>query len=1161
MKIKKARTKGGAARVGKGKKKLSKGSSTKSGVLQRKAKVNTSRSKKTTSMVKKPVRSGSSKRYSWLFEKEGEKTHASSKKGRKINRLGGDNFHSDEDQEEGESANTIQQDGRAKEKKKKFVLYKNKKGKKNKNKKGMLTCFHYLGLSEKMCRSISSNLKYNRPTDIQKLCIPKIIQRKDIICISKTGTGKSLVYVSTMIDLLAEHSQYFGVRGLVLVPTKELAIQIFKLSKKICKNFFNLKINVIIGGISLNKQFDMLKENLDVLICTPGRLSFILKETNLSLEKVEILIIDEADRLLELNYFNDMNNIYKSLNRTNKQTLLISATLPTDVQNYFKLKLNNPDVLSLSSDNTISDKMNLHFLFTRSYEKYGLLIKLIFLFKKRKLGKTIIFFCTKYHILFFSKILSHLKIAHAMLYGNSDTSYRLDQIKKFTNNEEIQFMLVTDVAARGINITSVQNVINYSLPFSPKLFIHRVGRACRDDAMPSGYAVSLVTYQDILYAYEICFFIGKKLKFFRRAENAENVNTSKADELVDTDTQNDVDIAKMDETERIAKKNEPEGIAKTNETEGIAHAPLHRDVVYLGSLNHISDYVELVDNQKNADEELVSLNKSILASYKLYYAMRPKVSKYASTECINKINKIGGVYKLCLFYHPDEIYENHSSGATKEEMLPSGKQSNVENIAQLENISGNGVISSPNEGEVDRNEIMKEGETSTEDAIIEQPKNYTHNELMTIIHNFQCNDTGKVKGISEDIKDKLNKLKEKMHTTKRGRSGEVTDDMDELMGALAMGLSDNDQGSDYELEHLWKDRENGSGNNSGEGQKEPSNKPKKMSKRALKKMKKQQQQAKQQQEQDQQAQQQQEQDQQVEQQKEQKGEEPTSGVLPTSGGTKRSNVDIPFDDILKKINKKKMKQEGATAFAIKTPGFDLPPDEEEELNKQRFIKKKVWDTRKRKFVLQEIDTFQSDGFKKKDRRKDAGESGKGNHAEGAAAEPTGSLYQKWVKRTKNRIKNVGELEDEMNKNGRNIFMKTKRAHNHSQDDTTSTQLDEEKQTHLQMLKQNHPEITDSLSRNIKLTKKQQRLYKKYLSGKYMDSEPNSSLHKSLPQMQKEKAKMLQKKLRTDKNFRMKYARMKKKRHEKKLREKENLKSARSRSLAIVRKKKIGKRGG
>ncbi|KJP89530.1 hypothetical protein AK88_00741 [Plasmodium fragile] len=1171
MKVKKARTKGGNALAGKGKKKLVKGknklatgSGAKSGLLQNKAKVSVSGHKKKTSMVKKTIGTAGSKRYSWLFEKNGDKTqHAASTKATKIRRSGADDSpDSDEDDAQSGRENGIEHEGGAKAKKKKFVLYKNKKGKKKKNKnKGMLTCFHNLGLSEKMCRSISSNLKYNRPTDIQKMCIPKILHRKDVICISKTGTGKSLVYVSTMIDLLAEHSQFFGVRGLVLVPTKELAIQILKLSKKICKNFFNLKINVIIGGINLNKQFDMLKENLDILICTPGRLSFILKESNLSLEKVEVLIIDEADRLLELNYFNDMNNIYKSMHRTNKQTLLISATLPTDVQNYFKLKLNNPEVLSVSSDNTISEKMKLHFLFTRSYEKYGVLIKLIFLFKKKNLGKTLIFFCTKYHILFFSKILSSLKIPHAMLYGNSDTSFRFDQIKKFTNMEEIQFLLVTDVAARGINITSVQNVINYNLPFSPKLFIHRVGRACRDDAMPSGYAVSLVTYQDVLYAYEICFFIGKKLKFFRRAANtSEPTDTAKVDQHTDTakvdqhtdtakvdqhtdaakaDEHTDAakadehtDAAKADEHTDAAKADEHTDPANTSELVESAHAP--GDVVYLGSLNHVSDYVELVDNHKNADQELGSLNRSILASYKLYYAMRPKVSKYASTKCVNKINKIGGVYKLCLFYHPDEIYENVPADGAREEIPSSGQK-----LAQLEGIPADGVVSSPNDGEADGTDVTIEADPHG--GALAQPKNYTHNELMTIIHNFQSNDSGRVKGISEDVKDKLNKLKERMHMTKRGRNGQATDDMDELMGALAMGLSDHEHDSDYELEQLWEDRENNSGDDA-----ETTNKPKKMSKRALKKMKKE------------------------AQQKQQRGKDATCGEAtqeeetplkesPPNGRTNKSN--ISFDDILKKINEKKMKQETAAAFAIKTPGFDLPPDEEEELNKQRFIKKKVWDMKKRKFVLQEVDTFQSDGFKKKDRRKHVGVPGKGNHAEDGSAEPTSNLYQKWVKRTKNRIKNVGEMEDERRQKDRNHSVKTKRGNRHSGDDTNSNHLDDEKQTHLQMLKQNHPEITESLSNNIKLTKKQQRLYKKYLSGRYMDPEPNSALHKSLPQMQKEKAKMLQKKLRTDKNFRVRYARMKKKRHEKKLREKENLKSARARSLAIVKRKKIRKRGG
>ncbi|GAB65125.1 DEAD-box family helicase, partial [Plasmodium cynomolgi strain B] len=678
---------------------------------------------------------------------------------------------------------------------------------------------------------------------------------------------------------------------------------------------------------------------------------------------------------------------------------------------------------------------------------------------------------------------------------------------------------------------------------------------------------------DLLYAYEICFFIGKKLKFFRpaAAKVGGTVETAKVSEPVEiTKTSELVDAAKTSEPVEITKTSELVDAAKTSEPAENAHATPPRDVAYLGSLNHVSDYVELVDNQKNADEELTSLSKSILASYKLYYAMRPKVSKYASTKCVNKVNKIGGVYKLCLFYHPDEIYENVPSDGAREEEIPprgeepSGKQPNGKEPNGKEP-SGNQPSEQqpseqqpsenqpserqPNEG-ADRKEATNAGDPPG--VALAQPKNYTHNEVMTIIHNFQSNDSGKVKGISDGIKEKLNKLKERMHTTKRSRSGEATDDVDELMGALAMGLSDHDHDSDYELEHLWKDSENGSAGHSGEGQTEPGNKPKKMSKRALKKKKKEEQQRQKQEEQ-------------------QNGKEPTSGEptqepplkeAPPNGRTKRSKINIPFDDILKKINKKKIKQETAAAFAIKTPGFDLPPDEEEELNKQRFIKKKVWDMRKRKFVLQEIDTFQSDGFKKKDRRKDVGGApGKGNHGEGGADEPTSNLYHKWVKRTKNRIKNVGELEDEKNQKGRKTSVRTKQTHHHSGDGTTSNQLDDEKQTHLQMLKQNHPEITDSLSKNIKLTKKQQRLYKKYLSGRYMDPEPNSSLHKSLSQMQKEKAKMLQKKLRTDKDFRVRYARMKKKRHEQKLREKENLKSARARSLAIVKRKKIGKRGG
>ncbi|GAW79636.1 ATP-dependent RNA helicase DBP10 [Plasmodium gonderi] len=1210
MKNKKMRKKGNTNHMMKSNisnkgKKIRKGKNEKIGILKKKMQSNEGRLKRTgkNDAIKKKEktnRSTNNNRYSWLFNKEKMKEEKKINKDTytTVGRIGNSSIeyrkkkktsHSDENESEEEEGTTDY-----KRKRKKFVLYKKKKGKKkNIKQKGMLICFHNLGLSEKMCRSISSNLKYNRPTDIQKLCIPKILNRKDIICISKTGTGKSLVYVSTLIDILSEHSKYFGIRGLVLVPTKELAIQIYKLAKKICKNFFNLKINVIIGGISLTKQFDMLKENLDILICTPGRLSFILVETKLSLEKVEILIIDEADRLLELNYFNDMNIIYKYLHRSCKQTLLISATLPTDIQNYFKLKLKNPDILSLSSDNSISDKLNLHFLFTRSYEKYGLLIKLILLFQKKNLGKTLIFFCTKYHILFFSKILTHLKIQHTILYGNSDTSFRLEQIKKFTQNENIQFLLVTDVAARGINITSVQNVINYSLPFSPKLFIHRIGRACRDDNTPHGFAISLVTYQDIIYAYEICFFIGKKLKFFRDPDlvsalmNSQSggvpVHADPEGQRVDAEKKKDVTDAekKKDVTDAEKKKDVTDAEKKKDVTDVGKHP---RNVVYIGSVNNISDCVELVDKLKNADDELISLNKSILASYKLYYAMRPKVSKYASTKCVKKINKIGGIYKLCLFCHPHEIYQEERSSLMEEEEEkeerglhiqskveqsnekklkqvdelfdtltftlkrnvgeedPKGKKPTTEALIESEVIDMDDKFHNVEEGNVSKLTISQMEERNESEHIEKvKIKNYTQNEVMTFIHNFQNNEKGKTKSISEEIKEKLNRLKVKMHRNKISKNGNTSKDINELMDALAMGITDHEDDNEFLKNKNQKNTNDGEDDENNQNNEKINKKQKKMSKRALKKKKRE------------------------EKENGNMKESIKKNSLYDTSGERWAKEDTPLDDILKKINERKKKRETCSVFAIKTPGFDLPPDEEEELNKHRFIKKKVWDMRKKKFILKEIDTLQEDGFKKKNSRN--GEiSGRSTREVGAQEEgrkglggrwnqPISSIYHKWVKRTKNRIKNVGELEDE---NDQTDFRKKKQSSRFISEKTRKRDMDDEKQTHLQMLQQNHPEITDSLSKNTKLTKKQQRLYKKYLTGRYIESDPNSNLHKNHPQVQKEKAKMLQKKLRTDKNFRMRYVRIKKKQHVQKLREKENLKSARARSLVIVKKKKISK---
>ncbi|KEG00925.1 ATP-dependent RNA helicase DBP10, putative [Plasmodium vinckei vinckei] len=1074
--------------------------------------------KLTGKLNKKPSENSvesSKKRYSWLFNKT-EKDHDNIK-----NNGINNGINSDADSDEDSDVDSDKRKGV----KKKFVLYKKRKNKG----KVVLSCFQNLGLSKEMCKSISSNLKYNRPTDIQKLCIPKILNKKDVICISKTGSGKSLVYLSTLIDMLREHSKFFGIRGLIILPTKELVIQIYKLAKKICTNYFNLKINIIIGGISLCKQFEILKENIDILICTPGRLSYILDETKLSLEKVEVIIIDEADRLLELNYYNDMNNIYKCLGNKNlnKQTILISATLPTNVENYFKLKLNNPEIVFVNSDNNISSQINLHFLFCRSYEKYAILIKLILLFKQKQLGKTIIFFCTKYHILFFSKILNFLKINHSILYGNSDTSFRFNQINNFTKHDDIQFLLVTDLASRGINITSVQNVINYNLPFSPKIFLHRIGRACRTEGQ-SGYGISIVTYQDILYAYEICFFIGKKLKFIKEGTSGSPRSyEGQPDQTTEQDADQTTDQAAEKTTEETAEETSYQTattlVPQTESPEKETPNEGKENNVYLGAIHNISEYLELIDNAKKMDTELISLNKSIDLSYKLYYSMRPKVSKYASTKFIKKIKKIGGIYKLCLLKHPNPIYdmpENEEAKKSETENKNDDVMNEIDNVFKnLTNFLKNNPNSTnvkvddpdhPTLEETQKNSDTPQDEfqptninTNLDNELNDDPNlepynnmdSYQHfpeNYVESFLHGFQYSSNTKLKNISEEIKDKLDKLKEKIKKNKNTKNNSISNDINGLLDTITLGLNNE------EIQN-WDDDELEYNNNIDQANilNEKKNK-KKLSKRAKNKLKKE------------------------------------NNI--TSPDDIQKKKDISLDEILKKINDKKMKRDSNNKILeLNTPGFDLLPDEEDELNKQRFIKKNVWDKKKNKFVLTEVDTFQTD---KKNNKKIDGKN---------SSDQNTSIYQKWVKRTKNRIKNVGELEDNYDKKNKIKEIYIENQKNYEQD---------MKETNLNVLKETHPEITEALSKNIKLTKKQQRIYKKYITGKYNNQDTNEL--KTLNQIQQDKKKELKRKLKTDRGFRAKYAHLMKKKHQRKLEEMKNLKSARSKSLAIIR-RKIGKR--
>ncbi|CDU17160.1 ATP-dependent RNA helicase [Plasmodium yoelii] len=1090
------------------------------------SKANNKLDKKRINKLNKNSEPNSKKKYSWLFDKTAKKNE------KKSGKKNGKKSDSDEDVEKSDSGSGSGSDSGGgepkKETKKKFVLYKNRK----KKGKVVLSCFQNLGLSKQMCKSISANLKYNRPTNIQKLCIPKILNKKDVICVSETGSGKSLVYLSTLIDILKDHNKFFGIRGLVILPTKELVIQIYKLAKKICTNYFNLKINIIIGGISLCKQFEILKENIDILICTPGRFSYILDETKLNLEKVEIIVIDEADRLLELNYYNDMNNIYKCIGNKNlnKQTILVSATLPTNVENYFKLKLNNPEIVFINSDHNISSQVNLHFLFCRSYEKYAILIKLILLFKKQKLGKTIIFFCTKYHILFFSKILNFLKIKHSILYGNSDTSFRFNQINNFTKNEDIQFLLVTDLASRGINITSVQNVINYNLPFSPKIFLHRIGRACRVDNQ-SGYGVSIVTYQDILYAYEICFFIGKKLKFIKKdASNSFPRLGAEPDQNLEKNLEKNLDKNLDQNLEKdMEKKLDQKLDADTNTLKAEMEATKNgkKNSVYLGAIHNISDHLELIDHVKKIDSELITLNKSIEMSYKLYYSMRPKVSKYSSTKFIKKIKKIGGIYKLCLLTHPNPIYDASEKEEANEEEAEKGEaekgeaekgeakkgetknkndqvMNEIDNVFEnLTNYLKNNANSQKSEqnisdsGNSDRINTSPENQLTNEsnleayvDANMNQQtsQDFPQNYVESFLHEFQYKSNTKLKNISEEIKEKLNRLKEKIKKNKNIKNNYMSNDINGLLETITLGLNNEEI-------QKWENEELEYNNNFDKTNMLDEKKKKKLSKRAQKKLEK-------------------------------KNTNQLDDI--------QKKKDISLDEILKKINDKKMKRDSNNKLLeLNAPGFDLPPDEEEELNKQRFVKKQIWDKRKNKFVLTEIDQFQDKKINKKIDPKSTSDKN------------TTSIYQKWVKRTKNRIKNVGELEDNYDNKKRN---KIKEIYIENQ----KNYEEDVKQTNLKVLKETHPEITEALSKNIKLTKKQQRIYKKYITGKYNNQDTNEL--KTLNQIQHDKKIQLKKRLKTDRNFRAKYSQMMKKKHQRKLEEMKNLKSARSRSLAIVRKK-------
>ena len=363
--------------------------------------------------------------------------------------------------------------------------------------------FQSMGLNYPVLKGIIKK-GYKVPTPIQRKCIPVILERRDLVAMARTGSGKTACFLIPMFEKLHTKSTK-GARALILSPTRELALQTLKFTKELGK-FTGLKIATILGGDSMEAQFAAIHESPDIVIATPGRFAHLCIEMELKLREIEYVVFDEADRLFEMGFGEQLHQILKRLPE-NRQTLLFSATLPKLLVDFTQAGLNDPTFIRLDVDTRLPDTLALGFAFCPSEAKIP---ALLYLLKNvvRPSDLTLVFVPTMHHVEYLQMVLNHAGIPCTYLYSNLDPTARKINAAKF-QNRLVNVLITTDIAARGIDIPLLDYVINFNFPALAKLFVHRAGRVAR--AGRFGTAFSLISLEEMGYYVDFHLFLARPI--------------------------------------------------------------------------------------------------------------------------------------------------------------------------------------------------------------------------------------------------------------------------------------------------------------------------------------------------------------------------------------------------------------------------------------------------------------------------------------------------------------------------------------------------------------------------------------------------------------------------------------------------------------------------
>ena len=345
---------------------------------------------------------------------------------------------------------------------------------------------------------------YENPTEIQRESIPLVLDGHDMIGCAQTGTGKTASFAIPILQLLQDKpKQGKGIRTLVITPTRELAVQIEDNFKLYSKNL-PIKSFAIFGGISQSKQVGTIKNGVDVLIATPGRLLDLMSQGIIKLNQIEILVLDEADRMLDMGFVNDIKKILQKVPEK-RQTLFFSATMPKSIRKFANTILHQPKEINVTPVSSTAETIQQSVYFVEKPEKELLLVKLL----KENSERTLVFTRTKHGANRLVKKLDKSKILSAAIHGNKTQNARQKALNDFKDNK-IQVLIATDIAARGIDIDMLSNVINFELPNVPETYVHRIGRTGR--AGKEGVAKSFCSIEEKKDLRNIEKLIGAKIK-------------------------------------------------------------------------------------------------------------------------------------------------------------------------------------------------------------------------------------------------------------------------------------------------------------------------------------------------------------------------------------------------------------------------------------------------------------------------------------------------------------------------------------------------------------------------------------------------------------------------------------------------------------------------